>query len=760
MRLFPGGSLITAAGMVHLFLSIIDFWGGECTPDWPRNDPLVWYWARHLAGQDLTFDVDALLLFACVWLEYYRFPDMKWPIDNGDRAILAWAVGLALLNIVWTWRPRNDEPAESEDPSDEAHSFRCGPMILPARTSHSRMFPTQHSFSYSYLQVLVPVGFSGKCGQLLSVGNVRWKGWFHVSAADYLNRNSSSTSLKTKLSEYLNTQGVNDSQWSYAYLSTAPRFLGYSFNPVSFWYIYDAQDILKYMILEVNNTFDERRPYLLEAGQETERDEEIAAKASEPAKFRQTFTKDFHVSPFSSRKGHYKVTAADPFAKQGECSPKIDSTIVLNSSKNHAKLIARLFSEGPALDPSTATFWQAFTFIRQWFWVGFFTSPRIIKEAGVLFFRKGLNFWYRPEVMPTSTGRSPAEEELNLEAFFSQYLEKLVQSCPDDLTVSYDPRMSKAKLRTLHSPSLAKRLQEAQSQTIAEAENNSSGGSEESLLIIEKKDAEEGTGSAQQNSPKADTIDPAEELKIEITSPAFFSRLIHYSHISEAFDREGIFTDEKNRTISISSPKLLAKLLEHEANVSRDPPRSIFSLVESLRWTLFRHLRCPPAAQSYPTSSSSLPATTGIDIRAKPVSSLDRFVRTHCADSWSYRRQGLRLFFAQRFTLGFTQIIDLLDLLIRILIFRFAFASARWVTANADDVLALILYVAGAETEPARPKNYEDEYGRVMRAEWPLVDDRGNSPGKTLLHTAPLMLVPLWAFVKGYRSSGLAGINL
>ncbi|RYZ78991.1 MAG: DUF1365 family protein, partial [Proteobacteria bacterium] len=38
------------------------------------------------------------------------------------------------------------------------------------------------------------------------------------------------------------------------------------FNPVSFWYIYDGDAQLKYMILEVNNTFDERRLYLLRPG--------------------------------------------------------------------------------------------------------------------------------------------------------------------------------------------------------------------------------------------------------------------------------------------------------------------------------------------------------------------------------------------------------------------------------------------------------------------------------------------------------------
>jgi DUF1365 family protein len=47
-------------------------------------------------------------------------------------------------------------------------------------------------------------------------------------------------------------------------LITAPKLLGYSFNPVSFWYLYSADRKLSAMILEVNNTFDERHIYFLE----------------------------------------------------------------------------------------------------------------------------------------------------------------------------------------------------------------------------------------------------------------------------------------------------------------------------------------------------------------------------------------------------------------------------------------------------------------------------------------------------------------
>ncbi|KAL9027019.1 MAG: hypothetical protein Q9196_004395, partial [Gyalolechia fulgens] len=162
------------------------------------------------------------------------------------------------------------------------------------------------------------------------------------------------------------------------------------------------------MIVEVNNTFDERRMYFLKASLATEpsEDEVIAAKTS--GKFKDSWTKDFHVSPFNSRKGSYALSAQDPFASH---TGKIDNTITLSSSKAHAKLIARIFSTQPSIDPTTLGYWGRLRFIASWWWVGFLTFPRIIKEASKLFFRKKLHVWFRPEVLKESIGRRATKDE-------------------------------------------------------------------------------------------------------------------------------------------------------------------------------------------------------------------------------------------------------------------------------------------------------------------------------------------------------------
>lgn len=94
------------------------------------------------------------------------------------------------------------------------------PLIFPCRTSHVRMSPKKHSFSFSYLYVGIPIGWQGLSGSLLSaegqVCALKNKGmtntpktgrsWFHVEAAGYLSRGDHAFGLKGKLNDYLISQ--------------------------------------------------------------------------------------------------------------------------------------------------------------------------------------------------------------------------------------------------------------------------------------------------------------------------------------------------------------------------------------------------------------------------------------------------------------------------------------------------------------------------------------------------------------------------
>ena len=188
------------------------------------------------------------------------------------------------------------------------------------------------------------------------------------------------------------------------------------------------------MILEVNNTFDERRMYFLKntapdegADEDQNRNTsnnkidqrgslvQTAPTEYASGRFTKSWPKDFHVSPFNSREGAYSLSAIDPFfprLSNMAGTALVNNTITLSSSKQHSKLVARVFSSSNSIDPYKIKRWATFKFIAAWWWVGFVTFPRILREAGKLFFWRKLQVWFRPEVLKDSIGRNETKDEV------------------------------------------------------------------------------------------------------------------------------------------------------------------------------------------------------------------------------------------------------------------------------------------------------------------------------------------------------------
>ena len=308
--------------------------------------------------------------------------------------------------------------ADSADvgPPSAASLQQLPPMLLPCRTIHTRLVPSKHSFSYSYLFVGVPVLETFSMNSILSAdpASDQPSTWFSIHAEDYLARGRHARGLRGKLDEYLRSLSLEPKDYRHAYLVTAPRFLGFSFNPVSFWYLYSEGMKLKAMILEVNNTFDERRLYFLPG----------ALDSNSKTKFIDQWRKDFHVSPFNDREGSYSMTAADPF-NLSTAEQTVDNNIVLKSQDGKPKLVARVLSTSSGVPAASLNKTQTLVFVLRWCWVGFMTNPRILKEARKLWMRKKLDLFYRPEIERTSIGRNATVEETVIEPYFLTYLQEL-----------------------------------------------------------------------------------------------------------------------------------------------------------------------------------------------------------------------------------------------------------------------------------------------------------------------------------------------
>ncbi len=79
-------------------------------------------------------------------------------------------------------------------------------------------------------------------------------------------------------------------------LLTHLRFLNFVFNPISVYYCYDRHERMIAAVVEVENTFRERKLYLL-GGEEG---------------FKQAFDKEFYVSPYSSVDGQFEFALNEP----------------------------------------------------------------------------------------------------------------------------------------------------------------------------------------------------------------------------------------------------------------------------------------------------------------------------------------------------------------------------------------------------------------------------------------------------------------
>ncbi|KAI2618149.1 hypothetical protein GGR54DRAFT_606206 [Hypoxylon sp. NC1633] len=567
---------------------------------------------------------DAIIITALIL--WRRGPLILRSLEGTRLEAIVWnlAIGagtLASLRYVWR-RSRKADPSTWDGPGR--------PLLFPCQTTHTRLFPKKHSFSYSYLLVGIPVDWKGVAGGMISNdAHHGVKGWYNIDPADYLARGDGQLGLRGKLDAYLESQGVDSSRYPFAYLATAARFLGYHFNPVSFWYLYSAQKSLAAIILEVNNTFDERRMYYLTIDDDTTEsiqrldndgsaDNTQARQAEQSKPLRQTWPKDFHVSPFNSRKGAYSLTAYDPLFPNMEGRCPINSTINLISSKGHAKLVARIFSDGDAIDPVEMTLLQKFKFLASWWWVGFVTFPRIVKEAGLLFFKRKLHVWYRPEPLKSSIGRQADKTETLLEPLFRKYLKHLVEQSPEPLIVQYIP-------------------------------SGIAGASAVTMM----------------SSPAQKDPGLAKEMEFKVLTPAFYSRFVFYAH-----DLEAIFCElSENNTICVSKRELLPRLF-----VKKQPPPLLqtASYTDYGYFSAIKNLRQRPERIERPLTSSQTGTTTHSqqDIRGFRLSSMDGYVLSHEDGKAKqvYRESVLRLFVAEKVAMGSVDILQLEHWILRLLV--------------------------------------------------------------------------------------------
>lgn len=361
--------------------------------------------------------------------------------------------------------------------------------------------------------------------------------WYKVNGDDYLARGHVDGGLRGKLDAYLLSQGEDPKDYPHAYLLTAARFLGYFNNPLSIWNLYSPSKTLSALILEVNNTFDERHPYFLKLSPPST---SILPDVEKKERSTHTWPKQFYVSPVNSRLGSYSLTFCDPFAPSLTGAGLVDNTITLISSEKHAKLVARVFSTRAPIDPSTMSVWAKTMFLAKWWWVSLATFPRTVKEAFILIFKKGLRWVSRPEPMKETMARHADVTENLIEEIFRNWLRHVVENAREAVVITYVSTRD---------------------------------GVEEKEVML---------------SPSAQLVssdDERKELEIRILSPSFFSNFVPCTDSLEA-----LLSEHQNETISLSDPELF-KTLDFDISHPSAPSPMKLDFFERLRWRALRDLR-------------------------------------------------------------------------------------------------------------------------------------------------------------------------
>lgn len=169
---------------------------------------------------------------------------------------------------------------------------------------HKRLRPAEHVLRYRVFSLLLDLNeIDDLARKLWPFSRNRWN---LLSFYDKDFGDEQQESLQSYVWRNLSSNGIN-TQPEKIMLSCYPRVFGYTFNPLSLFYCFNANNELYAILHEVHNTFGERHTYVLPV-------EKSQQQAS--SWIIQTADKALFVSPFAHMKMHYAFRLNVPGEKQ------------------------------------------------------------------------------------------------------------------------------------------------------------------------------------------------------------------------------------------------------------------------------------------------------------------------------------------------------------------------------------------------------------------------------------------------------------
>ncbi|PWW77990.1 DUF1365-domain-containing protein [Tuber magnatum] len=454
------------------------------------------------------------------------------------------------------------------------------PILFFCSTTHARFLPKKHTFKYPLLYVGFPVNFKGSIGGLFSVldskeereeklkmGEKEEKRpftFFSLDPAGYINPK---LPFERKLDSVLIHHGIDPSLYPYIYLVTTPRFFGYSFNPVSYYYLYSPQQELKLVVLEVLNTFGERHLYLLHA------DNPSNPVPRKGYTFAGEMEKTFHISPFNHRSGNYNIQVRDPLDAVTPAASEVDMHMVVIARDGSKSMVARAFSVSPSFDMINGGTCQGLVIAATWGYNTFLAVPWTMWEAWKLYRKKAV-VYTRPEVLAGSGQREATRSERDMQKLWLDYFKHRVSTynLPVSVTITL-PESNATKVAenvTFYSDQLNRGIPPAQA--------------EASKLRGEFLPLGGAGAPLPSNTAKS-------HLTIRVSNPRFFTRFFSHQDPLQTIYLDIISQPEERRLAEVNNIPLLQDLLHPKQTKMAPVPKNKRPTIQSLPFNIIPRLR-------------------------------------------------------------------------------------------------------------------------------------------------------------------------
>lgn len=247
-------------------------------------------------------------------------------------------------------------------------------LIFTGRVRHRRFTPRQHQFSYKLFMFCFDIGDLTHSFKDIKQVSIEKFNWFSFQRKNYLSHPD------IPLEEYMRqlvSAKFNIYPTGKIYLLTQLTCLGYCFNPISLYFIFNAnKQKLDYLVIEVTNTpWGEKHHYVLESAQQVENNV-----------YQYQFKKKLHVSPFMAMNYEYQFNLKLTKQKiivhmENHCDGKkdFDATLTLTAVAQNVSIFQKVLRRYPLITykVALAIYWQAFKLWRKG--VPFHSHPKTHK---------------------------------------------------------------------------------------------------------------------------------------------------------------------------------------------------------------------------------------------------------------------------------------------------------------------------------------------------------------------------------------------